>query len=168
MDKKTVKTAYMGLLSALSLGIYALESLIPPILPIPGIKPGLSNIITLYALRKSGKKGAALILTVRILLSGLLFGNVLSVLYSFAGGYAALFIELICDFLLKRKHLYLTGAFGGLFHNLFQLIAAFFLMGSAYVFSYMPYLAISGIITGLFTGLAAHYLLKVRIPSQPL
>ncbi len=166
MDKKTLKTAYIGLLAALSLGIYALESLIPPLLPVPGIKPGLSNIITLYALRKLGKKEAALILTVRILLSGLLFGNVLSMAYSLAGGYAALMIELLCDFLLKRKHLYLTGAFGGLFHNIFQLIAAFFLMGSAYVFSYMPYLAISGILTGLFTGFVSHFLLKIRIPSE--
>lgn len=160
---KTKKVTYLGLLAALSLGIYALESALPPIFPIPGIKPGLSNIITLYVLRRFGKKESSLVLFMRIALAGLLFGSGISIVYSLAGGFGALLIEIIIDAATKKKHLYITGAFGGLIHNMCQLLTASVIMGSAYVFSYAPYLAISGIITGLFTGLAASYLLNIKI-----
>ncbi len=165
MNNRVKRITYIGILAAMSLGIYALESMLPPISPIPGIKPGLANIITLYALRRYGKKESAMVLTVRILLSSLLFANAISLIYSAAGGFAALLIEIIFDAVLKRKHLYITGAFGGLIHNMCQLSVASVIMGSGYVFSYAPYLAISGITAGLFTGLVAHYLLKIRIPG---
>ena len=163
--KNTYRIAACGLLAAMSLGIYALESLLPPLLPIPGLKPGLSNIITLYALRRFGKKEAGIVLLVRILLSALLFGGAISLVYSLLGGASALCIEIITDTILKGKHLYLTGAFGGLFHNAGQLIAALIIMRTAAVLAYTPYLAIAGIITGLFTGLCAHFLLKIKIPG---
>ena len=150
----------LGLLAAMSLGIYALESLLPPLIPIPGIKPGLSNIITLFALRRFGKKEAGTVLFVRILLSALLFGNAVSLVYSLLGGAAALLIEVISDKILKGKYLYITGAFGGLFHNAGQLLAAIVIMKTTAVLAYTPYLAIAGIITGLFTGLCSHYLLS--------
>ena len=158
----------IGLLSALSLAIYALESMLPPLLPIPGIKPGLSNIIVLYTLKRFGKKEAGLVLLVRILLSGLLFGNAVSVIYSLLGGVLALFIEMITDWLLKGRYLFITGAFGGLFHNAGQLLAALIIMRSAAVLAYSPYLALSGIVTGLFTGLCAHYLMKIKIPTESI
>lgn len=161
------RIALLGLCSALSLGIYAFESLLPPLFFIPGIKPGLSNIITLYCLKHFGKKDAAAVLFVRIIISGILFGNPISIIYSLAGGFAALLIEILADSLLKGKHLHITGAFGGLFHNVGQLVCAFFIMGSAAVFAYAPYLVLAGIITGMFTGLAASFLLKVKIPDKP-
>ncbi|MCR5619432.1 MAG: Gx transporter family protein [Lachnospiraceae bacterium] len=163
--KKTYHIAALGLLAAMSLGIYVLESLLPPLLPVPGIKPGLSNIITLFALRRFGKKEAGIVLLVRILLSALLFGNAISLVYSLLGGAAALCIEIITDSILKGRLLYLTGAFGGLFHNAGQLASAFIIMKTAAVLTYSPYLAIAGIITGFFTGLCAYYLLKIRIPG---
>ncbi|MBO4609103.1 MAG: Gx transporter family protein [Lachnospiraceae bacterium] len=163
--KSTYRIAMLGLLAAMSLGIYALESLLPPLIPIPGIKPGLSNIITLFALRRFGKKEAGTVLFVRILLSALLFGNAVSLVYSLLGGAAALFIEVISDKILKGKYLYLTGSFGGLFHNAGQLIVALIIMRTTAVLAYTPYLAIAGIITGLFTGLCSHFLLKIRIPG---
>ena len=163
--KNTYRIAMLGLLAAMSLGIYVLESMLPPLFPVPGIKPGLSNIITLFARRRFGKKEAGIVLLVRILLSALLFGGAISLVYSLLGGAAALCIEIITDEMLKGKYLYLTGAFGGLFHNAGQLIASLIIMRTAAVLAYTPYLAIAGIITGLFTGLCAHYLLKIRIPG---
>ncbi|MCR4791163.1 MAG: Gx transporter family protein [Lachnospiraceae bacterium] len=164
---KTKKTVTLGLFAALSLGIYAFESLLPPLFVIPGIKPGLSNIITLYCLKRFGKKEAALVLLVRILISAMLFGNPISLLYSLTGGFAALGIEMISDALLKGKALHLTGAFGGMFHNMGQLLCALFILASVSVLAYAPYLILAGIITGLFTGLASFFLLKIKIPEQP-
>lgn len=157
----------LGLMSALSLGIYAFESLLPPLFFIPGIKPGLSNIITLYCMKRFGRKEAGMVLLVRIIISGILFGNPVSVIYSLTGGFTALLTEILADALLQGKYLHITGAFGGLFHNAGQLLCAFFIMGSAAVFSYTPYLVLAGIITGMFTGLASSFLLKTKIPDKP-
>ena len=165
-SKKIKRTVTLGLLAALSLGIYAFESLLPPLFFIPGIKPGLSNIITLYCLKRFGKKEAVTVLFVRILISSILFGNPISLIYSMAGGFSALIIEILSDAILKGKYLHITGSFGGLFHNAGQLICAFLIMGSAAVFAYTPYLILAGIITGLFTGLASFFLLKVKIPDR--
>ena len=166
MKKDIRKITYIGLLSALSLAIYAFESMLPPIYPIPGIKPGLSNIIILYALKRFGKKEAGCVLLVRLLLSAMLFGNAISLIYSMAGGFLALLIEIICDKILSGKNIQITGAFGGLFHNVAQLAAAILIMQTTAVISYAPYLFISGIITGLFTGYAAYFLFKIRIPEN--
>jgi len=165
MKKDTRKIVTLGLLAALSLAIYAFESVLPPILPIPGIKPGLSNIIILYTLKRFGKKEAGSVLLVRLLLSAFLFGNAISLLYSAAGGFLALLIEIVCDKILSGKNLQITGAFGGLFHNISQLLVAMMIMQTSAVISYAPYLFISGIITGLFTGYAAYFLLKIKIPE---
>lgn len=165
MKKDTRKIVTLGLLAALSLAIYAFESVLPPILPIPGIKPGLSNIIILYTLKRFGKKEAGSVLLVRLLLSAFLFGNAISLLYSAAGGFLALLIEIVCDKILSGKNLQITGAFGGLFHNISQLLVAMIIMQTSAVISYAPYLFISGIITGLFTGYAAYFLLKIKIPE---
>ena len=165
MKKDTRKIVTLGLLAALSLAIYAFESVLPPILPIPGIKPGLSNIIILYTLKRFGKKEAGSVLLVRLLLSAFLFGNAISLLYSAAGGFLALLIEIVCDKILSGKNLQITGAFGGLFHNISQLLVAMIIMQTSAVISYAPYLFISGIATGLFTGYAAYFLLKIKIPE---
>jgi heptaprenyl diphosphate synthase len=165
MKKDTRKIVTLGLMAALSLAIYAFESILPPVIPVPGIKPGLSNIIILFSLKKFGKKEAGSVLLVRLLLSAFLFGNAISLLYSAAGGFLALLIEIVCDKILSGKNLQITGAFGGLFHNISQLLVAIIIMQTSAVISYAPYLFISGIITGLFTGYAAYFLLKIKIPE---
>ena len=165
MKKDIRKIAYIGLLSALSLAIYAFESMLPPLLPIPGIKPGLSNIIILYSLKRFGKKEAGCVLLVRLLISAILLGNAISLIYSAAGGFLALLTEIVCDKILTGKNLQITGAFGGLFHNAAQLVVAMLIMQTPAIISYAPYLFISGTITGIFTGFAAHFLLKIKIPE---
>lgn len=153
----TKKLTTLALFSTISLAIYAIESAIPPLVPIPGIKLGLANIITLILLQFFSVKEAALVLLVRMLLSTLLFGQALSLLYTFAGGLLSLLLMALVMQLLHRKMTYLTGAVGGLAHNLGQLLAAFFITSTAGVFAYLPFLILSGILTGLFTGLCAGF-----------
>lgn len=151
------KLTVLALYTTLSLAVFAIESAIPPLVPLPGIKLGLANIITLILLRHYSAKDAFCVLTARILLSSFLFGQVLSLLYSLAGGGLSFAVMYISNRMLCKKMPFLTGALGGLFHNLGQLLTAFAVTASAGVFTYSPYLAVSGILTGLFTGLCAHF-----------
>lgn len=154
---KLKRLTTLALYVTLSLAIYAAESAIPPLVPIPGIKLGLSNIITLILLHHFSLRETALVLTARILLSALLFGQFLSLLYSFSGGIFSLFAMFLTCRLLRKKYTFLTGAVGGLTHNFGQLLTAYALTATPGVFAYLPFLVLSGILTGLFTGLAAAF-----------
>lgn len=158
------KLTTLALYTTLSLGIYAVESAIPPLLPIPGIKLGMANIITLVLLRHYSLRETALVLTARILLSALLFGQFLSLLYSLAGGIFSLVAMYLVSKPLKKQYAYLTGAIGGLSHNLGQLLTAFAVTSTPGVLAYLPFLLISGILTGLFTGLCASFADRYLLP----
>lgn len=158
------KLTVLSLYTTLSLAVFAIESAIPPLVPLPGIKLGLANIITLILLRHYSAKDAFWVLIARILLSSFLFGQVLSLFYSLAGGSLSFAVMFISNRMLCKKLPFLTGALGGLFHNLGQLLTAFIVTASAGVFTYSPYLAVSGILTGLFTGLCAHFAGRCLLP----
>lgn len=152
---KLKRLTNLALCVTLSLAIYAAESAIPPLVPIPGIKLGLSNIVTLVLLHHFSLRETALVLTARILLSTLLFGQFLSFFYSLSGGFVSLFAMFLTCRLLQKKMDFLTGSVGGLTHNLGQLLTAFALTATPGVFAYLPFLVLSGILTGLFTGFTA-------------
>lgn len=151
------KTTVLALFTTLSLAIYAIESAIPPLVPIPGFKLGLANIITLILLRNAFAKDAFLVLIARILLSTLLFGQALSLLYSLAGGILSLLLMTLAAKLLQKKLFVLTGALGGLAHNTGQLAMALIVTSTPGVAAYLPFLVLSGILTGLFTGLCGEF-----------
>lgn len=161
---KPKRLTTLALYVTLSLAIYAAESALPPLVPIPGIKPGLSNIITLILLRHYSFRETALVLTARILLSTLLFGRLISLFYSLAGGCFSLLAMFITGKLLQQRAVFLTGAMGGLTHNLGQLLVAFLLTATPGVLTYLPFLVLSGILTGLFTGLSAAFADKYLLP----
>lgn len=164
----TRKLTTLALFTTLSLAVYAIESAIPPLIPIPGIKLGLANIITLLLLQHFSVRDAVFVLLARVLLSSLLFGQALSLLYSLAGGMLSLLLMALTVKLLHKKYTFLTGAVGGLSHNLGQLLTAFLITATVGVFTYLPFLILSGILTGLFTGLCAGFAgkyLKSILPS---
>lgn len=163
----TRKLTFLGLSTTLSLAIYAAESALPPLAPIPGFKLGLANIITLVLLKRFSPREAALVLTARLLLSALLFGQALSLLYSLAGGIVSLLVMCLVNCLLEKKLLLLTSAMGGLAHNAGQLLAAFLITSTPGVLAYLPVLLPAGILTGLFTGLCAH-LADRHLPRRAL
>ena len=156
----TRKLTTLGLYTALSLAIFLLESLLPPLLPLPGIKLGLANIVTLILLRRSSLRDTFLVVLARILLSSFFYSQAIRLLYSLLGGLLSLLIMYLLNRLLKAHLLYLTSIFGGISHNLGQIIAACLSTSSLFPLSYLPFLLLSGILTGLFTGLCAHFALK--------
>lgn len=161
----TKRLAVLGLFAALAFGIYALESLIPNPIPIPGIKLGLANIISLIVLKKYGLRDSSLVLTVRLLLSALLFGSLMSLLYSAVGGFLCIFGEYLINRFLHGKFLPVTAILGAILHNAGQIAVAMIITGTPGVIIYAPYLAVAGIITGLLTGLLAVMVLKL-IPGE--
>jgi len=153
----TKKLTTLAFFTTISLAIYAIESAIPPLVPIPGIKLGLANIITLLLLQFFSVKETMLVLLARILLSTLLFGQAMSLMYSLAGGFFSLLFMALIMKLLQKKMTFLTGAVGGLAHNLGQLLIALAITSTVGVLTYLPFLILSGILTGLFTGLCTGF-----------
>lgn len=149
------KLTLLALFTTLALAVYGIESLLPPIVPIPGIKLGLANIITLIVLKNYSGRDALLVLITRIIISSLLFGQMLSLLYSLAGGILCLLAMLLLNSLFDGHFIFITSAAGAVFHNIGQLAVAVLITQTIGVWSYLPFLILSGIITGLFTGLCA-------------
>ena len=123
----TKKLTTLSLLSAIALALYAVESALPPIVPIPGIKLGLANIITLVVLWKYSARDAFFVLLVRILLASLFFGQAISLLYSLSGGLLCLLAMVFVQRLLHGHYLFLASMTGAVFHNLGQIGVAFLL-----------------------------------------
>lgn len=154
------KITVLSLYSAIALTIFLIEAALPALAPIPGIKLGLANIITLLVLCRYSAGDAAMVLTVRIVLAVLLSGQAVYMIYSICGGVLCLIIMTVSNRLMSGRYIYLTSILGAIAHNIGQILAAFFILRLSGIFVYIPYLIISGIATGLFTGLVCHFTLK--------
>jgi heptaprenyl diphosphate synthase len=153
------RVAYFGVFTALALIFSYIETLIPVNFGIYGVKLGLANLIIVVALYKIGIGEAFLLSVVRVVLSGFLFGNYFSIIYSLAGG----MLSLAVMSLLKR-----SGGFsvmgvsiaGGVFHNIGQLIVAMLVVETFSVIYYVPVLLTAGMLAGLVIGIAANGMLR--------
>lgn len=157
MNRKKIKNiAFYGMMIALALVFSYLESFIPinALIPIPGVKLGLSNIVVLFALYTMKPIDAFVISVIRIFIAGLLFGNPMTIAYSFVGG----MLSLLVMWLLKKTTLSIVGVsmVGGICHNIGQLAVAVVLTETVRIAYYLPVLLLSGMITGLLMGLVAN------------
>lgn len=156
---KTKNLALGALLVALSLILGYVESLFPLSFAVPGIKMGLANVVVLFALYKLTPKNAAVISFVRVCLSSLLFGNVMSFVYSLSGAALSFAVML----LLKKSGKFTCGgvsAAGGVAHNVGQIAAAMCLLETSRIVWYLPALCVSGVVTGLCIGAVAALVLS--------
>lgn len=160
-NSKTV--AFLGLCAALALILAYLELLIPPLFPsVPGIKMGLPNIVTVFLLYRRGALPAFAVSLTRILLSSLLFGNTMALMYSLAGGILSLLVMM----LLRRLNIFSTvgvSVAGGVTHNVGQIGMAMWLLETAEIGYYLAVLTITGIVAGICIGLCGSILIK-KIP----
>ena len=157
---KTRRLTTMALLCALALIIFVVEAQIPAIVPIPGIKLGLSNIITIYAVWTLGAKEAVLILVARIFLGAAFAGNFSTVFYSFGGGGCAIAVTIGLRCVLRKEQLWVAGCLGAIAHSIGQMVVAVWLSGTPSLMIYLPVMILCSVITGLFTGLCAQILVK--------
>ncbi len=162
---KTKKLAELALLTAVALIIFIIELRIPNILPIPGVKLGLANIITVYAVYKFSAKETLMIVATRVILGSLFSSNFSVIIYSLSGAIMCLVGMLLVKRVIPLKYIWLCSIIGAVFHNTGQMITAVIMMRSFAVIAYYPPLIISGCIAGLFTGLCAGFVLK-RLPQS--
>lgn len=158
MSVKKITT--LALLTTIALTIFMIEAAIPTLVPIPGVKLGLANIVTLFVINQFGITDGALVLFARIVLASIFGGQMVSFMYSLCGGFLCLIVMVLINRLLMGKFVFITSIFGAIAHNLGQIFVAYVILSMSGIFAYLPYLMISGIVTGLFTGLVCHFLIK--------
>ncbi len=125
---------------------------------IPGIKLGLSNIVTVYAVFVLGPKKAAAILFCRVFLGAVFSGQMSTILYSGAGGALAILVTIFSRKILTKKQIWIAGVLGAIAHSVGQMAVAIGVTLTPGLIAYLPVMILIGIFTGAFTGLCAQFL----------
>lgn len=154
------KLTTMAMLTAISMIVFLIEAQIPLPIAIPGVKLGVANVITLFAIWTLGRREAGAILLIRIVLGNLIVGNVMGMLYSLAGGVLCWVIMCLLKPVTSRNQIWVMSIFGALGHNAGQLAVAVFVSGTPSIAFYAPVLILAGMITGFFTGQCAQLVLN--------
>lgn len=155
---KVKKLTLLSLLSAIALTIFMVEAQIPALVPIPGIKLGLANIVTVFTVFAIGAKEGAAVLFVRIFLGAVFAGNFSTILYSGAGGLCAILTTIGLKRILTKKQLWVAGVLGAIAHSIGQMAMAVAITRTVGLVAYLPVMIAVGILTGTFTGLCAQFL----------
>lgn len=156
------KAAYFGVFTALALIFSYVELLIPIQFGVPGMKLGLANLVIVIFLYKRNAKEAMLLSAVRILLAGLMFSNLFSILYSLAGGILSLIVMAVLKKLETFSVIGVSIA-GGIAHNMGQLVIAMVVVETYRIGYYFPILLITGMVTGMLIGVISNEVLKRTI-----
>ena len=161
MKNTTKKIALCAVLTALALGLSTLENLFPIsfLIPLPGVKLGLANIVTVFALYELGAFPALLILIGRCFLGALFAGNFNALLFSLMGGVLAMLV------MIALKHvpalsIYGVSIGGAAAHNIGQICAAMITLGNTLVLGYLPLLQAVSLFTGALTGFVSSLLFR--------
>ena len=155
---KTKEITRMALLCAIALTIFMVEAQLPGLAPVPGIKLGLANIVTVYAVFTLGPRKAAMILTVRVFLGAVFSGQMSTILYSAAGGALAIGVTILSRKILTKKQIWVAGVLGAIAHSVGQMAVAIGVTLTPGLIVYLPVMIVIGIFTGTFTGLCAQFL----------
>lgn len=152
------KLTTLSLSVALSMILSFVESQIPAFVAIPGVKIGLSNIVTVFLLYRLGWREAAGVSLIRVVLSSLLFGSAATLIYSLFGAVLS-FLSMLA---IRKIPLFSeigVSVIGGIFHNVGQIIAAIIMLKTAGIIVYLPVLLISGTLAGAVVGIVSGMLI---------
>ena len=163
---KTRKLTELALLTAAALIMFIVELRLPDLSSVPGVKLGLANIFTVYAVYRFSAKETFLMVLTRILLGAIFASNMLALLYSLAGGMLCLAGMLLLKKAIPDQYLWLCSVFGAVFHNTGQMAMALVITRTFAVLAHYPILIVTGCIAGLFTGLCAQFVLKRLVPIK--
>ncbi len=155
----TRKITYIAILTSMALVLSYFERILPPPVPIAGVKFGLANIIILIALYILSSKDAFIILMLKVFMVSLLFSGLTGLLFGLIGGTLS-FIAMV---LTKKAGIFSSigvSISGAVFFNIGQIIASMILINTITILYYLPVLIISGVISGFITGLVASFTIK--------
>lgn len=157
---KTKRIVLDALLAALALSLFLVEAQIPSPVPVPGVRLGLANLVTVAALFLLSPADAAAILFVRVLLGAVFGGNMMALLYSAVGGTLCFFAMWALRRVIREGQIWACSAVGAIAHNCGQMIVAVAVTRTPTLAVYLPVLLVSGILAGIFTGLVAQFLVR--------
>lgn len=158
------KLTQLAMLTGMALIIFVIELQIPNPFPIPGIKLGLANIITVYAVYRFRAGGVMMIVFCRIFLAAVFSGNIMALAYSFAGSILCLAGMILLKKIIDEKHIWLVSVFGAILYNIGQISIAVLIMGTG-ILVYLPFLLMSGCFAGAFTGVCVQFVVH-RLKSH--
>ena len=164
---KTKRLTLCAILIALALALSYTERFIPlqMVIPLPGVKLGLANIVTLIALYLLGSRDAFAILIPRCIFGAVFGGGITGLLFSLTGGILAM-LTMILAKKIPIFSIYGVSILGAAAHNVGQILAAMLLMNSHYIGAYLSYLLIVALFTGVATGAAGAGVLRVFKPGH--
>ncbi len=158
---KVRKIALLGILTSAAIMISIIESFIPSV-GIPGVKLGLANIVILIILYEIGIKEAIIVNLSRVCLAGAIRGILFSMgfLMSLSGAVLSLGIMILLYLVVRKFSVIGVSVIGSVFHVTGQILVAMAFLGTSYIVLYLPFIALTAIITGVFVGLVARYVIK--------
>lgn len=162
----TRKLAELSMLTAAALIVFIVELRFPDILPVPGVKLGLANIFTVYAVYRFKAKEVFLMVITRVTLGAVFSSNFSALLYSFSGAMMCLAGMLLVRRIIPVKYIWLCSIIGAILHNTGQILVAMLVMRSLAVLPFYPILLTAGCIAGAFTGICASLILKRHMPRD--
>lgn len=154
----TKSIAYIGILSSMVLVLSYFERMLPPPVPIPGVKLGLSNIIILIGIYLFNTRDAFFLLLVKIVLIGALFSGLSGMFFGFCGGLLSFLFMLVFKKTSKFSEVGVS-VIGAVTFNVGQIFASIILIDNILLIHYLPVLMFFGLISGFITGVITHYLL---------
>lgn len=163
---KTQRITSIGVTVTIAMIMSYLETLVPLNFAVPGIKMGLANLVIIFVLYRRSFGDACIVSLMRVLLVALLFGNAMSLIYSVSGAVLSLLLMRLM-MMTERFSPVGVSVTGAVMHNVGQIIAAIFILGSSRIAYYLPVLLVSGIVTGTVIGIVAARLIR-RIPANVL
>ena len=164
---KTKRLTELALLATIALTIFMVERQIPNPIPFPGVKLGLANIVTVYAVYRYRPKEVLLLVMTRIILGAIFGGNMMALLYSAAGGLLCLAGMITLHHMIPERTLWVSSILGAVLHNIGQITVAVLVAGSPGILMYFPFLLVSGCCAGAFTGLCAQFLVRRKQAVKP-
>lgn len=155
---KTRKMVLLSILISQALVLHVIERAIPVPIPVPGVKLGLANIISLFTIIIFGYRDTIIVVLLRTFLGSLFGGGLSSFLYSLVGG--LLSASVMAFMYYKYKEIFsipTISTVGAVFHNIGQIGVASIVISNAYLFYYLPVLLISGVVTGIMIGFTVQF-----------
>lgn len=172
MTQKIRKIAMCALFICIAAVLSAVETWLPPICPLPGVRVGLGNIVTMFMLYIGGRwsSGETMVVVIlRCFVAAFITGAVMNLFYGVMGGICALGTMLLLRRVLPQKNrenwLPLVGVGGALAHIAGQMLTAVIIYNNFFVLAYTPILVASAIIGGAFTGFCTLLMLKKLSPN---
>ena len=153
--RKTARITLCAVLVSVAMALSYMERFFPLqlIVPLPGVKLGLANIVSLVALYLLGGKQAYAVLVLRCFLGAMFSGSVTSLFFAFTGGTLSM-LTMMWAKKMPFLSVYGVSILGAAAHNIGQIAVAMIMMHSVYIGAYLPYLLAVGLATGFATGAA--------------